>query len=549
MSGALKVGSGILLSRLTGFVRDATLAYYFGAGPHADVFRIVLRGPNILQNLLGEQTLSASFIPVYSRLSDEDPRAAGRFAGAIFGLLLAVVAVVVLAGVLLARPIIAVVAPGFTADAAAIEAGTRSVDRFELAAAAVRWIFPMVGFLVLSAWALGVLNSHRRFFLSYVAPVAWNAAIVAGLAMVATRAGGGNADALLTGATIGALIGGLLQFLIQLPAALRLMSGFRVSMSRRVRGVGEALRSFAPLVAARGVVQLSGWVDLALASFLAVGAISALGWAYTLYLLPVSLFAMSVVASELPELARRTGEEASESFARRAVASLRRVVALVAPTTLGYLAFGFLIVGAVFRRGSFGQADNSLVYAVLAGYSLGLCATTASRVLTNAFYALGETSRPARVAVARVVVSALAGAALMMVADRLPVGALPWPVEESPLRLGAVGLAVGSSLGAWLELVLLRGELRRLRPELVGRIDAEAGLYGRLLGLAAVALAPPALLAWATPELWPAARGALVVGCYALAYLGLGKVSGMLEPGDLLRGFESAAGPDPRQDR
>jgi putative peptidoglycan lipid II flippase len=148
-----------------------------------------------------------------------------------------------------------------------------------------------------------------------------------------------------------------------------------------------------------------------------------------------------------------------------------------------------------------------------------------------------------------VVVSALAGAALMMVADRLPVGALPWPVEESPLRLGAVGLAVGSSLGAWLELVLLRGELRRLRPELVGRIDAEAGLYGRLLGLAAVALAPPALLAWATPELWPAARGALVVGCYALAYLGLGKVSGMLEPGDLLRGFESAAGPDPRQDR
>ncbi len=148
MSGALKVGAGILLSRLAGFVRDAALAYYFGAGPHADVFRIVLRGPNILQNLLGEQTLSASFIPVYSRLSDEDPRAAGRFAGAVFGLLLAAVAAFVLLGELLAGPIIAVVAPGFVTDAAAVDAGVRQGDRYAQAVSSVRLILPIVGLLV-----------------------------------------------------------------------------------------------------------------------------------------------------------------------------------------------------------------------------------------------------------------------------------------------------------------------------------------------------------------------------------------------------------------
>ncbi|MDX1645180.1 MAG: lipid II flippase MurJ, partial [Thermoanaerobaculia bacterium] len=173
MGGATKVAAGILLSRLSGFVRDASLAYYFGAGPHADVFRTVLRGPNILQNLLGEQTLSASFIPVYSRLSDEDPERAGRLAGAVFTLLLVVVTVLVILGIVLAEPLVTLLAPGFLI----VEPG--STDRFALAVRAVRWIFPMTGVLVLSAWALGVLNSHRRFFVSYVAPVAWNAAIVA----------------------------------------------------------------------------------------------------------------------------------------------------------------------------------------------------------------------------------------------------------------------------------------------------------------------------------------------------------------------------------
>ncbi|MGD2116160.1 MAG: lipid II flippase MurJ, partial [Acidobacteriota bacterium] len=169
------VAGGILASRVFGFLRQRAIAHFFGTSPHADVFVFALRAPNILQNLLGEGTLSASFIPVYSRMLEEGrEEEAGRFAGAIFGLLLALAGGLALLGVLFAEPIVAVLAAGFLGDSGA-------VDRYPLAVTAVRITFPMVGVLVLHAWALGILNSHRRFFLPYVAPVLWNGAIIAAL--------------------------------------------------------------------------------------------------------------------------------------------------------------------------------------------------------------------------------------------------------------------------------------------------------------------------------------------------------------------------------
>lgn len=548
MSGAPKVASGILLSRLAGFVRDASLAYYFGAGPHADVFRTVLRGPNILQNLLGEQTLSASFIPVYTRLLEEDRAAAGRFAGAIFGLLLAVVTVLVALGVTFAGPITALLAPGFLADADRVASGVAETDRYLLAVKALRWIFPMTGVLVLSAWSLGVLNSHRRLFLPYVAPVAWNASIIAALFWAGSSLaseGTSGLDRLLLAACVGALVGGVLQFLVQLPLVLRVLRGFRLSVSTRIRGVREALRAFTPLLAARGVVQVSGYLDMLLASLLAVGAIGALGWAYTLYILPVSLFAMSIAAAELPELSRETESEAR--FALRVKAALSRVGALVVPTTVGYIAFGYLIVGAIYRRGSFGQADNSLVYVILAAYALGLPATTASRVLNNAFYAMGETRRPARVAVFRVVVSVLTGAALMLWLDTFPLELLPWPVEQSALRMGAAGLAMGSALGAWLELVLLQGGLGRIRPGLDTGLGG--GSLNRYFLLAFVMLLPAAAVWKLSPNLPLLVQATLVVGCYAAGYLGLAKRLGWIDFSELLSGPRDLQGEDETGDQ
>jgi putative peptidoglycan lipid II flippase len=505
----LHVALGILASRLAGFVRDRAIGHFFGLGPHADVFRTALRGPNLLQNLLGEGTVSASFIPVYTRLLRDGREAeARRFAGAVFGLLGATAAALSLAGVLLARPIVALLAAGFVGDAAAGAA----VDRFELTVRCVRWIFPMTGVLVLSAWALGVLNSHRRFFLSYFAPVLWNLAIIAALVWQGSRRS--TDDAVLIGACVGALIGGVLQFGVQLPLVLRLLGGLQPSLSRRAAGVSDALRAFGPVVAARGAVQFAAYLDTFLASFLAAGAVGALGNALTLYLLPTALFSASFAAAELPELASEA--DRADALRARLDAALQQVAFFNVPTAVAYLGFGFLIVGAVFRTGDFGVAESWLVYLVLAGLSLGLVAGAFSRLLQNAFYAVGDTVTPSRTAIRRVALSAVLGTAAMLALDRVSLAAdLHLGESGGRLRLGAAGLALGTGVAAWFELLTLRRRLAsrlqhfRLPWPSVGKMAA-----------AALLAAGPAGLVWAwAPPMHPAAVAAMVLPVLGVGYV------------------------------
>ena len=532
---ASKVAGGILISRLLGLVREASLATFFGAGPHADVFRTALRGPSILQNLLGEQTLSASFIPVYSRLLAEGRRQdAGRFAGAVFGLLLAATGGLSLLGMLLAEPLVTVLSAGYLSDAARVAAGEAAVDRFPLAVRAVRIVFPMAGLLALSAWCLGVLNSHRRFFLPYLAPAVWNAAIIAVLWWVGTplfaEAGAAGLapparDRILIAACVGALAGGLLQLAVQLPSVFRVLEGFRLSFSTRARGVTECLRNFAPLAASRGAVQLSGYLDQLLASFLVAGAQAALGWAFLPYFLPVSLFALSVAAAELPELSRLDPDDGREALRRRLVIGWRQMLFPMMAAAVGYLLLGFLVVAVLYRRGEFGAEDHWLVVLVLAAYSLGLPASGTSRLFTNLFYALGATRVPARIAVERVALSAVAGAGLMLWLDRFAVAAVMPAAPAAPrLYLGAVGLAAASALAAWYELARLVFAVRRQ----VGRPGLPLG-YAAGLMAAAVAAALPALALWrwSPLPLLPTALGALAL--YAAGYLALTRLAGISE--------------------
>jgi len=536
---ASRVAVGILSSRAFGFLRESVLAYFFGAGPHADVFRIALRGPNVLQNLLGEQTLSASFIPIYSRMvgagKEED---AGRFAGAILGLLLAVASCVALLGVLLAEPIVAILAPGYLGDAARVAAGAAEVDRYRLAVLAVRIVFPMTAVLVLSAWSLGVLNSHRRFFLAYFAPVLWNISIISALWLAAYTGwqvfGGPERaleqsafrDRLLIAACIGALVGGVLQFLVQLPVVLRLLKGFRLSFSTRVDGVSQALAAFAPLAAGRGAVQLSGYLDLVLASFLVPGAIAALGWAQILYLLPIALFGVSVAAAELPELSVRTSPSERADLNHRLDASIRQMAFLTVPTVVGYLCLGFYFVGGLFRRGSFGLQDNWLVYLVLAAYSLGLMASSTSRLLNNVFYALGQTRVPARIAVERVVLSALAGGISMIWFDRIPISRIAGAEAGGrELFMGAVGLALGASMGGLFELWRLLRALERQELD----IRLPAGPLIKMLGVAIVAMAPIGAFMLFARSLPMLTSSILALAGYVALYLSVSRMAGLVE--------------------
>jgi len=553
-SGARWVALGILASRLVGFVRERAFAYFFGVGPHADVLKVAFRGPNLLQNLLGEGSLSAAFIPIYSRMVEEGREEdAGRFAGAVLSLLVVVAASLAVLGIVFARPLVALLTPGYLADAAAVVAGEATLDRYELAVSAVRIVFPMTGLLVLAAWALGVLNSHRRFLVPYLAPVVWNLAILAGLIGAAsywmqgqpwgpgllpgdTAASGGVRSRLVLAASVGALVGGLLQLLVQLPWVVRVLRGFRWSLSLRVEGVKQALRAFGPVVAGRGVTQLSAYLDLVLASLLAAGAQASLGYAAQLYVLPVSLFGLSVAAAELPELSRLTAE-GLQAFLDRLGRSLTQMSFFVVPTCIGYLAFGSLIVGTLYRTGRFGALDNALVAAVLAAYSLGLPATTSSRLFQNAFFALSDTRTPAAVAAVRVVVSAAVALPTMFWLDRFQVTALPWTEVGSDsngrmLFLGAVGLALGSAAGAWVELTVLRGSLRRRLPEL----SLPWGSVARQAGMALLAAVPAAVVWVLLPPLHPALATLLVVGVYAGVYLTVAQLLGLSELRAWLRG-------------
>jgi putative peptidoglycan lipid II flippase len=501
--GAAFVGAGILASRVLGFVRQRVFAHYFGSSDFADAWNAALRMPNVVQNLLGEGTLSASLIPVYAELLEEGREDdARRFAGAALGILAAVAGGLALVGWALAPLLVGLFFPLW--DAA----------KQELTTLLVRILFPMTGVLVLSAWALGVLNSHRRFFVSYVAPVFWN------LAMIAAMVGGAvylglepQSRDLVLALAWGALVGGALQLAWQLPFVLPLLGGLRLSLGRGVTGVQEAVRNFWPVVAARGVVNLSGWIDLILAGLLASGAVAVLGYAQTFYLLPISLFGMSIAASELPELSRMRGE-AEQVVAGRVARALSRVSFFLIPSTLAYVALGDVIVAALFQTGEFGLAESLVTWGVLAAYAIGLPASGSSRVLSSAFYALRDTRTPARIAYLRVGISAGVGIALMFPADRL---------GFETLRLGAAGLAGGASAGAWVEYALLRRALARR----IGAHGPGAGRVAKVALAAALATAVAVGLQRVLPAAHPAVLAVETLLPFGVVFLAVAALLGV----------------------
>jgi len=472
---ASRVAAGIFVSRVLGLVRESVFAHYFGNGALADAWRAGLRIPNIVQNLLGEGSLSASFIPVYARLLEEGrQREAARVAGAVLGLLTVVAGVIAAAGAWGAPFLARFITVGFDGDARAILILLLPI------------LFPMTAVLVVSAWALGILNSHRRFFVAYVAPALWNVAIIT--AVVGAASWGLMGVELLLAMAWGALAGGALQLLFQLPFAARHLRHVVPSLGRRVAHVGTVVRNFVPVVAARGAVNLSALLDVALASLLAQGALSIMGYAHTLYMLPISLFGLSIAAAELPELSRDTvtGEEAVRN---RAGAAVRKVLFWLIPSAAGYVVFGDEVTAylRILPSGQFGAGDATAVGLVLGAYALGLPASGTSRVLSSTFYSLGDTRTPARIAYARITVSAGIGFALMYPLDRLTAGGF---------GMGAAGLAMGATAGAWLELRLLTARLRDRLPGLTfgrGRLSRYlfAAAVAALVGLVPAVLLPP----------------------------------------------------------
>lgn len=462
-----------------GLVRLRVFSHYFGLrSDAADAFNAAFRIPNFLQNLFGEGVLSASFIPVYARLLAEgDEREADRVAGAVGVLLALVVSVLSLAGVLATPWLIDAIAPGF--------AGAKR----ELTIGIVRILFPGAGILVLSAWCLGILNSHRKLFLSYAAPVAWNGV------MIATLIGFGrhyDASHLALALAWGSVAGSALQFIVQLPSVLRLARHLQLRIDLQSAHVRDVIRNFGPVFVSRGVVQISAYVDALLASLLPTGAVTGLINAQIIYVLPVSLFGMSVSAAELPVMSSATGsaEEIAAALRARIASGLRHIAFFIVPSAAAFLAFGDIIAGALLVTGRFTHADAVYVWGILAGSSIGLLASTMGRLYSSAYYALRDTRTPLRFAVLRVALTTVLG---YICSKHLP----GW-IGIDP-RWGVAGLTASAGVAGWVEFALLRRGLeRRLGPEppaaafiaklwLAAAVGIAAGTAGRFVPFADIA--------------------------------------------------------------
>jgi putative peptidoglycan lipid II flippase len=506
------VASGITLSRLAGLVRQRALSHFLGLGPEADAFMAAFRIPNILQNLLGEGALSASFIPVYSRLLGAgDNAGARRVAGAAAGLLGVVVGVAVLAGVASAAWLVDVLAPGF-------EGAKR-----ELTVRLVRILFPGAGCLVLSAWCLGILNSHRRFFLSYAAPVVWNLAIILTVVVAGPSS---TAARLAVLAALGAVAGSLLQLLVQLPGALRASGGVRLSLGRGDAHTAEVRRLFGPALLNRGVNQVSAWMDTLIASLLPTGAVAALVNAQLLYTLPVSLFGISVAAAELPAMASAAGREADTGAALRARLdnAMSRIAFFVVPSAAAFLGLGYLIAGLVFQSGRFTAGDARYVWGILAGSAVGLLAATLARLLASAFYALGDSTTPFRIAALRVAQATAVGYVLA-------IHGVGW-LGLDP-RWGTAGLTLSSGVAGWVEFTLLR---RRLTTR-IGRFGPPPGRLFRLWAAALVALTAAWAVALGAVRLPVTIQALLAITTFGVGYLSVAALLGVPQVGEVLRGL------------
>jgi putative peptidoglycan lipid II flippase len=280
----------------------------------------------------------------------------------------------------------------------------------------------------------------------------------------------------------------------------------------------------------RGVVQVSTYVDMVLASLLAIGALARIRYAQTLYILPVSLFGMSVAAAELPELARERNS-ATEALRARAIAAARRVSFFVVPSFVAFVLLGDVIVAGIYRAGKFGAADVTVVWLTLAAYSLGLLASTNTRIYQSAFFALRDTKTPARVAGLRVLTSAIAGGVLMTQFESITIGSLTIPagllgnVRVAGLPLGPIGLALGAAVGAWLEWSLLRTQLARR----IGTVGAGGSELSRMFAAALVGAAAGYAMRFAVPTLHPIVTAAIVTSVFGVVYIAVARMLGLAE--------------------
>ena len=448
------IGLATLTSRVLGYVRDMVVAHTFGAGPVTDAFLVAFRIPNLLRRLLGEGALSTAVIPVFTEtLTRGGPTAFARLSRAATGAAIVVLCVVSALGILLSRPVVALMAPGWRADGAL----------FDLAVTLTRVMFPYLVLVGLAALAMGALNAHHRFFTAAVGPAVVNVAMI--LAVVALAS---HLDPPIMALAIGVLVGGVGQLLVQLPELRRLGVPLTPSAEWRHPAVARIAHRLWPAVFALAAVQITVVVNTLLASLLPAGTVSYLYYADRVMEFPLGVFGIALATAALPSMSAQAARQELPALRATLEFALRLSAFVAVPATVGLLLLGGPIVQVLFQRGEFTAADAALTAQALAGYAVGLPAFSATRIAAQTFYALGDTRTPVLVGFVSVMVNVVLALVLM------------WPLRHT-------GLALASSLSSYVNVIGLCWLLRR---RLGGPRGAEIwGSLGRtVVATAALAL-------------------------------------------------------------
>jgi putative peptidoglycan lipid II flippase len=421
------MGLATLLSRVLGYIRDAVIAWGFGAGLYADSFFVAFRVSNLFRRLVGEGALTSSFVPIFTEELGQRSRAeATRLVSKVFTLFLVILVALALLGIVFSEPLIWLLSPGF-ADVP---------GKFTLTVKLTRVMFPYMVFIGLMAIAMGVLNSLRHFLAPAISPVFFNISIIVCAVLLAPLL-----KVPVYALAAGVLIGGLFQFLLQIPYLKRYGMAPGIDFGFTDPAIKRIFVLMGPALLGVGVYQLNIFVTMNFASRLAEGSVSYLYYASRLMELPLGVFAVSVSTAVLPSLSEYVSKKDFDSFRESLSFSLRLVNFVTIPATLGLLVLSLPIIDILFTRGEFGAFAAKETAFALYFYAVGLVPVASSRILVSVFYSLKDTTTPVLVALGSFFFNIIMCLVLM-----------------GPLRHG--GLALATSLSATLNFVCLLAVLR-----------------------------------------------------------------------------------------
>ena len=480
------VGTATLSSRLLGLVRDQVLAYLFGAGNAMDAFNVAYRIPNLMRDLFAEGAMSAAFVPTFTRrLALHSRASAWHLGNQLINALLVVTGGLVVLGIIFARPLAGLLAGNYADVPVEPTLGVPATGKLELTVTLTRIMLPFLTLVAVAAALMGMLNSLNRFFTPALSPAMFNVGVILSAVLLVPVMPGLDLDP-ITAIAIGAMLGGVGQIALQVPALLREGFRYRPVLNPADPGLREMLRLIGPGTLAGAAVQINLLVNTILATGEGTGAVSWLNYAFRLMYLPIGLFGVSIATATLPVVSRHAANDDLSGIRQTMSNALRMMLMLSIPALVGLIVLASPIVELIFERGRFTSDDTASTAAALAYYAPGLLGYSAVRICVPCFYALRNSLTPTLVSVGSVALNIVLNVTLVRL-------------------MGFPGLALGTSIAALINagvLLYLLGQ--RLGGLDVGRLmvaSVKISIAAALMGAAAMGVHQSLLSTWPETDL------------------------------------------------